>query len=407
MTGTDRRPKRALARGGDRLAVGVMSGTSLDGIDAACCRVARTDPEDPFGYDVTVESFVEQSYDRAARERLVALCDDETGTVDEVCRANVALAEAFADAALAAVRAADESTGNIDVVASHGQTVWHAPDPEPYPGLDRTVRSTLQIGDGCVLADRTGTTAATDFRMADLAAGGQGAPLAPFLDAVWFADDDHDRAVQNIGGIGNCTVLPADPDRNDIVAFDTGPGNMVIDAVVELLTDGDRTYDIDGELAANGTVDDDLVAAFLDDPYFAEQPPKSTGRERFGHEYARRFVDAGRKRGLDDESIVASATALTARSIADAYERFAPRYPDEVVVSGGGAYNPTLCSMLDDATDCPVRRSNELGLPADRKEAALFALLGATCLDGLPNSVPSATGADEPVVLGKLSEGQP
>lgn len=389
--------------GRERVAVGVLSGTSLDGIDAACCRVTRHDEADPFGYDVAVESFVERAYDRPLRERLVALCDDQTGTVDEVCRMNVALAESFADAAVSAWRDAGLTREAVDVVASHGQTVWHVPEAESLPGVDRRSRSTLQVGDGCLVAERTGVRTVSDFRMADVAAGGHGAPLAPFIDATCFAADDAVRAVQNIGGIGNCTVVPPDPDRGDLVAFDTGPGNMVIDAVVELLTDGERTYDVDGELAATGTVDEELVTTFLDAPYFQQPPPKTTGREQFGHDYARSFVAAARERGLDDASVVASATALTARSIADAYEAFSPRSPDEIVVSGGGAYNPTLLSMLDERAACPVARSGEYGLEADRKEAALFALLAVASLDGVPNNVPAATGADRPVTLGKRS----
>ncbi|MFB6194567.1 MAG: anhydro-N-acetylmuramic acid kinase [Haloplanus sp.] len=394
--------------GGDegeaRVAIGVMSGTSFDGVDAACCRVTRTDTADPFGYDVAVESFVDRPYDRDLRERLVALCDDETGTVDEVCRANVGLAEVFAAAAETARREAGHARDEVDVVASHGQTVWHDPEIEGFPGADGESRATLQIGDGCLLAERTGATAVSDFRMADVAAGGHGAPLAPFLDAVAFADDEKFRAVQNIGGIGNCTLLPPSPGRDDVVAFDTGPGNMVVDAVVELLTDGEQTYDVDGETAAAGGVDEGLVAQFLDDPYFREAPPKSTGRERFGHDYARRFVAAGRERGLADADLVASATALTAQSIADAYESFSPTYPDEVYVSGGGASNPTMLAMLEDRLDCPVFRSREAGIGADRKEAVLFALLGVARLDGVPGNVPTATGADRPVTLGKVSE---
>lgn len=392
--------------GGTRVAIGVMSGTSLDGVDAACCRVVRSDPADPFGYDVAVESFVEREYDRELRERLLALCDDGTGTVDEVCRANAALASVFADAADAARREAGRSAESVDVVASHGQTVWHAPERESYPGVDERSRSTLQIGDGCAIAERTGIRTVSDFRAADVAAGGHGAPLAPFLDGACFAADDV-RAVQNIGGIGNCTLVPPAPDRDDLAAFDTGPGNMVVDAATELVTDGELTYDVDGELAAAGHVDDDLVAAFLDDPYFRQEPPKTTGRERFGREYARRFVAAARDRGCADEDVVASATALTAQSIADAYEDFAPTYPDEVFVSGGGASNPTLLAMLRDRVDCPVSPSEAAGVGADEKEAVLFALLGAARLDGVASNVPSATGADRPVALGKVSEAEP
>ncbi|WP_238398302.1 anhydro-N-acetylmuramic acid kinase [Halorussus salinus] len=402
MTATDSADARADRE--PRYAVGLMSGTSLDGVDAACCRVARDPTGDPpTNYDVTVESFRTEPYPSALRDELVALCDDETGTVDAVCRANVALAELFADAALDACASAGVAPEEVAVVGSHGQTVWHAPDPEQFPGTDRPARSTLQIGDGDVLARRTGILTVSDFRTADIAAGGHGAPLTPFFDLACLSSDDEARALQNVGGIGNCTLLPPAPGRDDAVAFDTGPGNMVIDAVVELLTDGAATYDEDGRMAARGGVDDGLVSEFLDAPYFDAAPPKTTGRERFGHDYAREFAATARDRDCDDADIVASATALTARSIADAYDRFADPYPDRIVVSGGGANNPTLLDMLDDRTDCPVERLESLGVDSDAKEAALFALLGVTALDGVANNVPRATGADRAVTLGKLS----
>jgi anhydro-N-acetylmuramic acid kinase len=384
--------------------VGLMSGTSLDGVDAACCRITTAPHDDPFGATIESESFVTRSYETDLREQLVTVCDDETGTVDEVCRLNVSLAEVFAEIAREAWREAGHDATDVDLIASHGQSVWHIPDNESLPGTDRRSRSTLQIGSGSVIAERTGVRTVSDFRMADIAAGGHGAPLAPFADATLFADETAVRSIQNIGGIGNCALLVPTPDRDDIRAFDTGPGNMVIDAVVEILTDGAQTFDEDGELAAAGTVDSNLVEAFLDDEYFREEPPKSTGREYFGHDYARQFIEAGRDRNLDGDDIIASATALTARSIADAYDRFAPTYPDEVYVSGGGAYNPTLMSMLSSAVDAPVARLRELGVDGDQKEAFLFALLGATCMDGIPNNVPSATGADRPVVMGQVSK---
>ncbi|WP_132060669.1 anhydro-N-acetylmuramic acid kinase [Halorussus amylolyticus] len=387
-----------------RYAVGLMSGTSLDGIDAACCRIRRDPASDPpTNYEVTVESFHTEAYPADLRAELLALCDDETGTVDAVCRTNVALGELFADAALAACEEADVSPEEVAVVGSHGQTVWHAPDPEAVPGTDRHTRSTLQIGDGSVIAHRTGVPTVSDFRLGDIAAGGHGAPLTPFFDLACLSADDEARALQNIGGIGNCTLLPPSPDRDDALAFDTGPGNMVIDAVVETLTDGEATYDEDGEWAAEGGVDEKVVAEFLDDSYFERAPPKTTGRERFGHHYAREFVAAARDRDCGDADIVASATALTAQSIADAYDRFADPYPDRIVVSGGGANNPTLLSMLAERTRSPVERLESLGLDSDAKEAALFALLGITSLDGVANNVPRATGAERPVALGKLS----
>lgn len=386
----------------ERYAIGLMSGTSLDGIDAAVCRVTRTG-SGPLGYDVSVESFETTEYDEPFRNHLEALTDDETGRVDDVAVVNVALGEAFAEAAEQAREAVGLTRSDIDVIGSHGQTVWHVPDRVRLPGRPGRSRATLQIGDGSVIADRTDTKTVSDFRSRDVAAGGHGAPLAPLLDASQFAAADRVRALQNVGGIGNCTVLPPDPAPEDVVAFDTGPGNMVIDGVVDLITDGRLSYDEDGTIAAAGDVDQDLVATFLEDPYFETVPPKTTGRERFGREYAERFVATGRNRGLDDEDIVAAATALTARSIADAYDRFAPRYPEEVYVSGGGANNPTLMSMLEAAVDAPVHRLDTLGMNGDAKEAALFALLAVARLDGVPNNLPRATGADEPVIMGKVS----
>ncbi|WP_313691806.1 anhydro-N-acetylmuramic acid kinase [Halorarum halobium] len=384
-------------------AVGLMSGTSLDGVDGACCTIDRTATDDPFGYDVTLESFVTVAYPPALRDRLVAVCDDETGTVDDVCRLNVGLCEVLADVAERAWTEAGHERSAVDVIGSHGQTIWHIPAEEPVPGYERASRSTLQIGDGSVLSARTGVPTVSDFRMRDVAAGGHGAPLAPFMDATRFAGESAFRAVQNVGGIGNCTLLPPNPTMDNVTAFDTGPGNMVIDAVVELLTDGAETYDVDGELAARGSVDEGLLETLLADDYFAEAPPKSTGREYFGHEYARTVIEAGRERGLDDEDIVATATMLTAASIDAAYRDFADRYPDEIYVCGGGASNPTLLEFLRTRTDAPVARLQELGMDADAKEAAMFALFAATNCWGEPNNVPSATGADGPVSMGKVS----
>lgn len=383
-------------------AIGLMSGTSLDGVDAAVCRVTTTG-SGSLEYDLSVESFETAEYDEAFRNHLEALGKADTGRVDDIAVSNVALGEAFAEAAERAREAAGLTRSEIDVIGSHGQTVWHVPDRVRLPGRPGRSRATLQIGDGSVIAARTDTTTVSDFRTRDVAAGGHGAPLAPLLDASQFAAANRVRALQNVGGIGNCTVLPPDPAPDDVVAFDTGPGNMVIDGVVDLITDGRLSYDEDGTLAAAGDVDQNLVIAFLEAPYFESPPPKTTGREQFGREYAEQFVAAGRKRGLDDEDIVASATALTARSIADAYDRFAPRYPEEVFVSGGGANNPTLMAMLEAAVDAPVHRLETLGMSGDAKEAALFALLAVTRLDGVPNNLPRATGADEQVVMGKVS----
>lgn len=376
-----------------------MSGTSLDGVDAACCRVAVPESGDPTEYDLAVEGFVTVPYPEPLRDRLYDLCTE--GSVDDVCRLNAGLSVRFADAAGRAAADAGRGLGEVDLLASHGQTIRHLPDPAAPPGVGEAVRSTLQIGDADALAARTGVPAVGDFRTADVAVGGQGAPITPAFDLALLSHDDEFRAVQNVGGIGNCTLLPPSPGRDDVRAFDTGPGNMVVDGVVETVTGGAAAYDEDGETAARGTVDDGLVAECLDGDFFAAAPPKTTGREAFGPAYVREFVAAGRDRGCSDADLVASATMLTARSIADAYERFAARYPDRVVVSGGGTRNPTLMAMLRDELDCPVDPVDDHGYRSGAKEAALMALLGQYRVDGVPGNVPSATGADRPVVLGK------
>jgi len=387
--------------------IGLMSGTSLDGVDAACCRVSRERPGEegeglsPTAYELTVDGFCTVPYPRVVRERLAELCAE--GTVEETSRLHTALAAMFADAARKAAKAADLRMTEVDLVASHGQTIRHLPEPEQVPGCDEPLRSTLQIGDADALAARVETPVIADFRPADIAVGGQGAPLMPVFDVALLADDTEFRAVQNLGGIGNCTLLPPNPELSEVRAFDTGPGNMVIDEVMTQLTDGEATYDEDGDMAATGAVDEGLVTAFLDDEFFRTEPPKTTGREAFGTSYAERFLSAARDRGLSPASVVASATMLTARSIANAYERFARRMPDRVLVSGGGVNNPTLMGMLRSELPCPVERVDNHGYGADAKEAALMALLGAFRFDGTPGNVPSATGADRRVVLGKRS----
>ncbi len=440
--------------GDSALAVGLMSGTSLDGVDAAVVRIE--------GSGLTARAKLLHAYSRpygnALRERLKDLCVPERSRVDEICGMNALLAEVFAEAAFAAVREAGLSMSDIDFVSSHGQTVWHIPgerEARRFGGADRGAssaagaepqvssdgssdqgtdegaarsqsqmasgaadpsdpesadparfRSTLQIGDLSVLAKRLGVPVVGDFRPADMAVGGQGAPLAPYGDLILFRDERRGRLLQNIGGIGNCTALPAAAKPEDVFAFDTGPGNMVIDQTVWLLSEGTRTYDEGGKWAAAGMPDESLVDEMMEHPYFRLAPPKSTGREVFGKVYTAEFVDRARGRGLTDAEIVATASAFTARSIAAAYRQFVfPRCRiDEVIVSGGGARNETLMAML--ARLLPEQRvcsSAEFGVDDDAKEAVIFALLGNDFLRGVPNNLPSATGADRPTVMGKLA----
>jgi anhydro-N-acetylmuramic acid kinase len=293
---------------------------------------------------------------------------------------------------------------DVGFIASHGQTVWHQPVPETIAG--RAVRSTLQIGEPCVIAERTGATVIADFRPRDIAAGGEGAPLVPYVDLLLFADPRLSRAVQNIGGIGNVTFLPAGATPEQVIAFDTGPGNMAIDAAAARLTGGAQSQDTDGRLARAGRVDAALLAELLADPYLCQPPPKSTGRERYGEP----FVQALWERGHQGPDLVATLTAFTAASIADAYARWlAPIAPvDEVILGGGGAYNPVLVEHLREyVAPARLRTSQESGIPADAKEAIAFALLGHATLRGRPANVPAATGAGHPVVLGKIVPASP
>jgi anhydro-N-acetylmuramic acid kinase len=264
----------------------------------------------------------------------------------------------------------------------------------------------LQIGDLSVIAKRTGKPAVGDFRTADMAAGGQGAPLAPYGDLILFRHPDKGRIAQNIGGIGNCAVIPAAGLPEQVMAFDTGPGNMIIDQVVYTLSKGSRTYDADGAWAASGTVHREFLEAMLSHPYFRRHPPKTTGREIFGTSYAAAWLESAKRAGLSAEDIVATATAFTAHSIVRAYRDFVfPHYAvEEVIVSGGGARNRTLLAMLRGLLPGQtVLTSDELGVPSDAKEAVIFAVLGNDFIHGIANNLPSATGAERPTVMGKLA----
>ncbi|HEX6290726.1 MAG TPA: anhydro-N-acetylmuramic acid kinase [Herpetosiphonaceae bacterium] len=373
------------------LVIGLISGTSIDAIDAALVAIERVD--DALRLDV--RAFTMQPFDEALRERVRALLPPQRGTTSEVCEVNVLLGQAFADAANAVAQQAGVALAEVDLIASHGQTVYH----QVVPGA---VRSTLQLGSPAVIAERTGCTVAADFRPRDMAAGGEGAPLVPYLDHLLFTDDRLHRAVQNIGGIGNVTHLS--PNGAEL-AFDTGPGNVLIDEAVRLLSGAATTFDRDGQMAARGRIDEVLLAAWLAHPFFELPPPKSTGREQWGPGEARAYVAQARERGLSPDDTIATLTALTARSIALAYERYLPQV-DEALIGGGGARNPTLMRMLQAVLGSTrVRPVDDLALSADAKEAVAFALLGYAALHGWPNNVPAATGAARPVVLGSITPG--
>ena len=381
-----------------RILVGLMSGTSVDGVDAAVVSVTGQ------GEAVTAEllAFFDTPFEPGLRRRIFACFDPQRATVRALGALHMELGGVYAAAALRAVHAAGLRPGQVDAIGSHGQTVWHEPCPSEGPAF------TVQLGDGSVIAQRTGIPCVSDFRTADMAAGGQGAPLVPFTEYLLYRSSAETVLLQNIGGIGTLTVLPAGCTAAQVYAFDTGPGNMVLDGVVSRLSAGARSFDEGGALAAAGTPCEELLTVLLDDPYFAAPPPKTTGREKFGAEYVERLLRAAALRGLSPQDTAATATALTAHSIAQAVRQFVlPRHrASRLVVSGGGSYNPTLMDMLGRALarlGVAVFTQEQLGHSSDAKEAVAFALLADCALRGVPTALPGVTGAAYPAVLGKLS----
>jgi anhydro-N-acetylmuramic acid kinase len=376
------------------ICVGLISGTSLDGIDVAICRIDGHAQE----ADVELLLFDTVAYPDAVRAELLKLYEDQENAVARLCALNVVVGQCFADACADVMSRAGIEGSHIEVIGSHGQTVWHQPVSDPENPL--IVPSTLQIGEASVIAAKTGAPVMADFRVADMAVGGQGAPLAPYLDWAIFSDPALSRCVQNIGGIGNVTWIPGGGAVDDVIAFDTGPGNMLMDALVTRLTDGRQTFDANGAIGMQGTVDGDLLAQLLTDPYLDEAPPKTTGREYYGSAMVDEILS---KREISPD-VIATATAFTAHSIADAYRRWLPELPDEVYINGGGARNPLLMRMIGDALDgIPVRATDDLGVDADGKEAVAFALMAHDALAGYPTNIPGATGATRAVPLGKLT----
>jgi anhydro-N-acetylmuramic acid kinase len=381
------------------IVAGVMSGTSADGINVALVRV--TSPRGRAGTPVLqFLAHAEYPYPKHVRRAVLTAMNSTKARVADLARLNFLLAELYAEAVLATQR---RFRLKAELVGCHGQTLYHQGEAALF--LGRKLAVTWQTGEGAVLAARVGVPVVFDFRPADIAAGGKGAPLVPFLDFLLYRDERVGRIVQNIGGIANFTALPAGASSDRVVAFDTGPGNMVIDGVTQRLFG--KPYDRDGRLASSGTVLDPAIRDVLRAPFFRRKPPKTAGREEFGREFTEKFIRrCGR---VDKRDIVATATALTARSIADALRRFAGRGTNkyrEFIVSGGGASNPTLMAMLANELrplGLQIRSSDEFGLPSEAKEAAAFALLAFQTWNRQPSNLPSATGATRPAILGKIS----
>ncbi len=375
--------------------MGLMSGTSADGIDAALVEVTGHG----VGTKARLVAFDCLPYPPGLKADVLALCDAATGRVDQVCRMNALLGEWFAEAARRVVRKAGLEMAGVDLIGSHGQTVHHLPDPAEAHGY--AVRSTLQVGDPCVIAERTGVITVGDFRVRDVAAGGQGAPLVPLVDYLLYRSEAEGRAMLNVGGIANVTILPVGCGLEEVYAFDLGPGNMVIDRLMDRITGGRASYDEGGRMAGMGRVHPGLLAEMMAHPFFSLSPPKSTGREAFGAAYADAFLARARDLGLSDADAVATATAFTAEGVADGLRRFVRAPVQGVIVSGGGAHNETLMASLR-ARLPGVRGIEAVGGSTEAKEALAFAVLANETLAGGPGNVPRVTGASRPVVLGKI-----
>lgn len=388
------------------IVAGVMSGTSADGVDVAVCRI--TSPRLPGASPkIKLLGHAGFAYSKAVRAKVLEAMDAKAISVADLSRQNWRLGEVYTDAV---AKTAEQCGVKLDLVACHGQTIYHQAMAAPFAG--KPIRATWQTGEPSVIAERLRVPVVSDFRTADLAAGGQGAPLVPMFDYAMFRDAKKSRVLLNLGGIANLTAMPAGAGIDAVMAFDTGPANMVIDRCMEQLFG--KRFDRSGTVARRGIVLQDVVDALLSDKYFSAPPPKSCGREQFGGAFAERFIADCRSACAKDEDVVATATALTAQSILDAYRRFvwahlgqsAPLAKIDFVVAGGGVKNATLMQMLRAGLEplgVKVRLMEDLGVPAQAKEAMAFALLGWLTWNRLPGNVIAATGAARPVVLGKVT----
>jgi anhydro-N-acetylmuramic acid kinase len=384
---------------------GLMSGTSADGIDVALVRIEPTlSPKHagPFP-QLTLLAHQGFAYPAALRRAVLAAMNATSTATAELARLNWRLGIAYADAVRATLK---KHRVKLDLIGCHGQTVYHQARPAAYAG--RRFACTWQLGEPAAIAAAIGVPVVSNFRPADMFAGGQGAPLVPLLDYVLFADEKRGRVLQNIGGIANLTAIPAGSLPSKVIAFDTGPGNMVLDALAQLLLD--KPFDRSGATAARGVVLQQVLSQELRNPYYRLKPPRTTGREQFGREYARKFLALCRKQSRRHEDALATATALTVETIVRSYQQFARPLMKSVavdyIVSGGGARNATLMAMLAQRLQplgCSLAASANFGLPVEAKEAAAFALLAWQTWHHLPGNVPSATGAARQAILGQVT----
>jgi anhydro-N-acetylmuramic acid kinase len=381
------------------LVMGLMSGTSADGIDVALAEISGGPPK----LRCKLVDHTTMRMPGALRTEVLRIAEGGSCRAGELSQLNFRLGAAFADAAVAACKGFRVALSRVELIGSHGQTVFHQGRPVPF--LSRSTASTLQIGEPAVIAAETGVTTVGDFRVADMAAGGQGAPLVPYADWLLYRDEKLGRVSLNLGGIGNVTVLPAGAKPSQVSAFDTGPGNMLIDALVWHFTRKKQRFDRGARLARQGQVIAPLLKALLRDPYLKLGPPKSTGREYYGRAYFQELLRLGKKHRAAPNDLIRTTTEFTVDSVVDALKRFVMRKTkiQQLIVSGGGARNPLILAQLTAAlTPIEVVPSSRLGVPEDAKEAYAFALMAYETVNRRPSNLPSATGAERPAILGKI-----
>lgn len=381
-----------------RLVVGLMSGTSADGVDAALCRITGHGTQS----EIQQLNFAFQPFSPEIRQEILRLASGKSARAADFCKMNFLLGELYVEAVESLCAQAGIRSDEIDLIGSHGQTFWHIPQKEEY--LGHSFRSTFQLGECSVLAQRFGCPVIGDFRVRDVAADGLGAPLVPYSEFLIYRSETECVALQNIGGIGNITCLPPACELKDVFAFDTGPGNMVMDAVLSELTGGKMTYDEGGQFAASGTVNRGLLDRLIEDPYLSCKPPKTTGREYYGPGYVEKIMAYADKNHISNADLMATVTAFTAETIRYSIEHYFPIKPDRLIIGGGGSMNKTLVQDIAEILPgCKVMTNEDMGYDSNAKEAVAFAVLANEALFAGCNNVPTVTGAKNPVVMGKIS----
>jgi anhydro-N-acetylmuramic acid kinase len=384
------------------LVLGLMSGTSADGIESALVRISGAPPK----LKSKLLGHASLPIPKPIRQKILQIAEGTPIPTSEISQLNFLLGQLFAEAAIATCKKLRVPLKSLDLIASHGQTIFHQGPPIPFLGARTS--STLQIGEPSIIAARTGVTTVGDFRPADMAAGGQGAPLVPFADYLLYRHGKLGRVSLNLGGIANVTVIPAAAKPQDVFAFDTGPANMVIDALVSHFSKGCQRYDRGGNLAMQGRDIQELLDELLQDPFIYQPPPKSTGREYYGQNYLKKLLQSGRRYHAQPNDLIRVATVFTLTSIVVALNLFVlPKVKiKQVIVSGGGAQNTLMMQILGNrlkSEGVEIVRSSKLGVPEQSKEAYAFALLAYETFHHRPSNLPSATGATRPAILGKIS----